>query len=106
MGDRRMAEIKTSSGSLYVYTHWQGGALPDLARAAVARALPRLGDESYWVRIVVDQLTKDSRDEETGWGLMLGPNAEDSYNHDKPSVVIDAADGSVVVVGRDENMID
>lgn len=102
MGDRRMAEIKTSDGSLYVYAHSEGYELPDLAREAVRRAQPRLGDEPYWTRIVVDQLTKTGRDRETGWGLMLKPTAEDEYNDDKPSVIIDASDGSVQVVDLSE----
>jgi len=100
MGDRRMAEIKTSEGSLYVYTHWQGSELPAMAREAVKVAAPRLGDEGYWTRIVVDQLTKDGRDQETGFGLLLKPNCEDSYNNDKPSVIIDAKTGKVKVIGR------
>lgn len=98
MGDRRMAEIKTSDGSLYVYGHWWGSDLPELALDAVAAAKPRLGDEAYWTRIVVDQLTKFGRDKETGYGLLLKPNCEDEYNHDEPSVLIDARDGSVKVV--------
>jgi hypothetical protein len=100
MGDRRMAEIKTSDGSLYVYTHWNGHELPYLAQAAVETAKPRLGDEPYWTRIVVDQLCKDGRDQETGFGLLLTPRAEDSYNNDKPSVIIDARTGKVTVKGR------
>jgi hypothetical protein len=99
MGDRRMAQIKTSKGSLYVYTHWQGYKLPEMAREAVKAAAPRLGDEPYWTRIVVDQLTKDGRDCETGFGLSLKPECEDSYNHDQPSVIIDAKDGSVREIG-------
>lgn len=98
MGDRRMAEVKTSHGSLYVYTHWYGSEFPKMAREAVEAAKGRLGDESYWTRIVVDQLTKPGRDEETGFGLMLVPNAEDSYNGDTPSIVIDSKDGSVTVL--------
>ncbi len=104
MGDRRMAEIKTSEGSLYVYTHWQGSQLPEMAREAVKAAENRLGDEPYWVRIVVDQLTKDGRDQETGFGLLLKPLCEDEYNNDKPSVIIDASDGKTVklkVIGDD-----
>lgn len=101
MGDRRMAEIKTENGSLYVYVHSHGFELPDMARDAVSSAAPRLGDEPYWTRIVVDQLTKDGRDRQTGFGLMLKPNAEDEYNNDKPSVIIDSADGSVTVIGGD-----
>jgi hypothetical protein len=95
-----MAEIKTSTGSLYLYTHWNGSELPQMAKEAVEKAKPRLGDESYWVRIVVDQIFKDLRDQETGGGIMLKPTAEDSYNHDKPSVIIDATDGSVKLRGN------
>jgi len=102
MGDRRMAEIKTSYGSLYVYVHWSGSQLPAMAQEAVLKAKSRLGDESYWTRIVVDQLTKEGRDRETGFGLMLTPNAEDSYNDGKPSVIIDAKAGTVTVVSDRE----
>ncbi len=100
MGDRRMAEIKTEDGSLYLYTHWHGSELPAMALAAVERAKPRLGDEGYWVRIVVDQLTKAGRDQETGFGLMLKPQFEDEYNRDKPSVIINARTGRVTLRGR------
>ena len=89
MGDRAMAEIKTGDGSLYVYTHWAGHKLPELTEKAIIAAEPRWDDEAYALRIIVDQLTKDGRDGELGFGLMLKPNAEDEYNNDKPSVVID-----------------
>lgn len=102
MGDRAMAEIKTSEGSLYVYTHWHGSMLPQMMRDAVKAAAPRLGDESYWVRIVVDQLTKSGRDQETGFGLMLKPDHEDEYNGDKPSVIVEASTGAITVHGHDE----
>lgn len=89
MGDRAMAEIKTEDGSLFVYTHWRGDTLPSMAKEAILFAKPRWSDEPYAVKIIVDQLTKGGRDEETGYGLLLKPNAEDQYNRDKPSVVID-----------------
>lgn len=103
MGDRRMAEIKTTDGSLYLYVHWEGYRLPKLARDAVKVASPRLGDEPYWVRIVIDQITKGGRDEQTGYGLMLKPNSEDEYNNNRPSVIIDALTGSVTVIGSDND---
>ena len=89
MGDRAIAEIKTGDGSLYVYTHWGGGNLPNDARNAVLTARPRWGDEPYATRIIVDQLTRGGRDKEIGYGLMLQPCAEDEYNGNNPSVVID-----------------
>ena len=99
MGDRAMAEIKTEDGSLYFYTHWHGYHLPDHARRAVEAARGRLGGDSYGTRIIVDQLIKfsNARDSDTGAGLMLQPNAEDEYNGDRPSVIIDAVTGTVTV---------
>ncbi len=97
MGDRAMAEIKTEGGSLYVYTHWSGHELPENAKQAVLTAKPRWGDYPYSTRIVVDQLIKGGRDEETGFGLMLQPNAEDSYNSDNPSVVIDLLKEELII---------
>ena len=98
MGDRRMAEVKVTDGSLYVYTHWQGYAFLEMAEQALETARPRLGDDSYALRIVVDQLTKDGRDQETGYGLMLKPSAEDEYNHDEPSVIIDMVSQELTVI--------
>ena len=102
MGDRAMAEIKTGDGSLYFYTHWSGHNLPELAERALDVAAPRKGDNAYAMRIVIDQLIKLSgcRDEETGAGIMLKPRAEDSYNNDDPSVIIDLEGWTVSTRGR------
>ena len=89
MGDRAMAEIKTEGGSFYVYTHWYGTDFPEMARDAIMAAKPRWADLPYATRIIVDQLTKPGRDDEAGFGLMLRPDAEDEYNNDHPSVIID-----------------
>ncbi len=89
MGDRAMAEIKTQGGSLYVYSHWDGFDLPERSKEAIRVAKPRWDDYPYGTRIIVDQLTKEGRDKETGLGLMLAPDAEDQYNNDEPSVIID-----------------
>lgn len=98
MGDRAMAEIKTGDGSLYVYTHWAGRKLPELAERAIIAAEPRWNDEAYAVRIIVDQLIKNGRDQVLGFGLMLRPNAEDEYNNNKPSVIIDLPKGSLEII--------
>ena len=96
MGDRRTAEILTSDGSLYVYTHWHGSVFDDMAKEAIAAAQPRWDDHIYATRIIVDQLTKSARDQETGFGLMSGPNAEDEYGVN-PSIVIDLVDRRLLV---------
>jgi len=78
-----------------------GSVLPDVAKKAIMFAKPRWSDESYAVRIIVDQLTKDSRDELTGAGLMLKPIAEDEYNHGSPSVIIDLVHKVLIVLRED-----
>ena len=100
MGDRRMAEIRTKAGSLYVYTHWGGGSFPDMARAAVLAARPRWNDAPYATRIIVDKLTMKGRDLSFGYGLLLEPDAEDSYNADEPSIIIDLVSRAITVFNR------
>jgi len=104
MGDRAMAEIKTEGGSIYFYTHWTGYTLPQDAQTAVEKAKPRLGNNSYATRIVIDSLIASSgaRDKETGAGIMLAPDAEDEYNNHSPSVIIDLLDGGHIQVLRQE----
>lgn len=102
MGDRATAELKTKNGKLYFYTHRSGSDLPEIAHKAVEAAKPRKGDDSYALRIVVDQLIKltKTRDSETGAGLLFKPNCEDEYNRDSPSVIIDIDELTVTVLGR------
>lgn len=93
MGDRAMAEIKTEDGSIYFYTHWTGAYLVRDCEVALAKARPRQGDP-YATRIVIDHLimASGSRDSETGSAIMLTPNAEDEYNDNYPSVLVDLVD--------------
>lgn len=105
MGDRAMAEIKTDGGSLYVYTHWGGNELYADTVKAVTAAKPRWDDRPYATRIIVDQLTKGGRDGETGFGLLLEPQAEDEYNDDNPSVVIDLIHKTITVWRHGESDI-
>jgi hypothetical protein len=102
MGDRAMAELKTKRGSLFFYTHSCGYALPKHARCAVDSAKGRKGDTDYALKIIVDQLIKlcHARDSEVGAGLMFGPSAEDQYNDNCPSVIVDVDAMTVESIGR------
>jgi hypothetical protein len=52
----------------------------DLARA-IHKAMPRLGDTSYFVRILINAL-QDEHEGETGYGLYVGEiNHEESYEY-------------------------
>ncbi len=111
MGDRRIAEIRVpisseeeETKSLYVYTHGDGYVFDQMAKAAIVAAAPRWGDTPYATRIIVDQLIKGGRDKETGYGLMMEPRGEDSYNGDKPSIIIDLNMLTLEVYGEGQGM--
>ena len=74
MGDRANIKINTRPDgvSIWLYTHWNGHELPALLKMALIKAKNRWNDPSYGARILVDQITKEGRDEETGWGLDTG----------------------------------
>ena len=91
MGDRRIAQIVTSQGELYFYTHIRGKELPMHGQIALDYAATRQHDEPYALKIVLDQLIKlsESRDREVNAGIMFNTDTlEDEYS-DPFSVIID-----------------
>jgi len=102
MGDRRIAQIHTEEGDLYFYTHSSGYKLPEHAQEALDRASVRKNDQPYALKIVIDHLIflTQSRDKETGSGIMLAPDrGEDEYSVPF-SVTVDMVDWTVT--GRTE----
>lgn len=80
MGDRAsiyvvdrlpVADDDNETQGIYLYTHWNGSEWPEMLRAALEtqRAGRRLGDHSYHLRIIVDELFRYLRDQETGGGI-------------------------------------
>jgi hypothetical protein len=91
MAGKAMAEIRTEGGSIYFYTSTTGDVLLTDAQAALQAAISRQGDSPYALRIVLDCLflATGSRDRLLGSAVMLGPDEEDEFNGNKPSVIID-----------------
>ena len=101
MGDRRIAEIKTEEGSLYFYTHYAGHDLYYDALKALDTASPRREQQDYVLKIVIDNLIRESnaRDSETGAGISLSLKQipVDDYSYEitgdiwsnEPTVMID-----------------
>ena len=78
MGARINFVFKTNLDEPYLvlYSHWgETEWRKDLAQA-LDFARPRWTDDSYCLRIIIDQLTKDGRDSETGFGLFLAKQNE------------------------------
>lgn len=97
MGDRANLALKYSGERrLYIYSHWCGEGLHDMARMATRRALEsgRLpGDENYAARIIFDAMTENAARYDTGWGL--GPDLCD--NDGWPLIEVELATGIVSV---------
>lgn len=75
MGDRANLALRYADDRrIYVYTHWCGEDLHEMAQEAVKKALAsgRLPhDETYAARIIFDSLTEHAAAYDTGWGLGL-----------------------------------
>lgn len=83
MGARTNFHFKTNEDTLTLYSHWGGESRKqDLARALKA-ALPRKGDDSYALRIMISQLIGTDWNSETGYGLHINnpSGSEESYGH-------------------------
>lgn len=83
------SEFQRGSHGIYVYSHWDGHVLPRVVQVALAAARGRWSDDQYLTRILIDQITKPGRDQETGYGIGL-KMGDNSY----PITVVD--------VGRQE----
>jgi hypothetical protein len=70
MGARCNFIFKTSEDqAVALYSHWGEDAMYEDLAAALAHAAPRLGDESYYIRMAISYLIKDNILDETGYGI-------------------------------------
>jgi hypothetical protein len=65
MGDRGQIKI----GGVYLYTHWDGGAIEETLRQALLRGQDRWDDEPYLARIIFCEMVKDDIKGTTGYGI-------------------------------------
>ena len=70
MGARVNFVFDDGTDSLVVmYSHWGADSWQDDLRCAFEHAEPRLGDNSYWTRMVISYLIQDELLDETGYGI-------------------------------------
>jgi hypothetical protein len=74
--------------NIVLYSHWGEESWREDLALALRKAEKRLsmGDTPYATRIIIDQLTKEGRDEETGFGIYL---AHENHSYWDTSVEID-----------------
>jgi hypothetical protein len=71
---------------LVLYSHWGETSWRQDLALALEKARPRWTDDSYCLRIIIDQLTKEGRDSETGFGIFLANRDELSFL-DSPVII-------------------
>jgi hypothetical protein len=90
MGARTNFVIKTTEDpkqNINLYSHWGGDSgVIDLA-VGLQKAMARMGDTSYFVRILINALQHD-HDSETGYGIYVGEvTHEESYDYKEVDLI-------------------
>jgi hypothetical protein len=90
MGARTNFVIKTTEDpkqNINLYSHWGGNSgVIDLA-VGLQKAMARMGDTSYFVRILINALQHD-HDSETGYGIYVGEvTYEESYDYKEVDLI-------------------
>lgn len=83
MGDRANMGIKTSDGNIiFIYLHWGGTERHQIVANAIAHAMNRDGDESYFTRIFVSRVIDTDWNQYTGAGMLVNklPSSGDGYD--------------------------
>jgi hypothetical protein len=83
MGDRANVGIRGSDGNtVYLYLHWGGSDRHETVAKALAHAMVRDGDESYFTRIFISRVIDTDWDKETGVGFSVNklPAGGDGYD--------------------------
>lgn len=89
MGDRGNICLHDNGQTIYLYTHWRGSDLAEIAKAALVRGKSRWDDPAYLYRVIFQELIgKDTG--LTGFGLSGG-----ICDNEHPVIHIDASKQSV-----------
>lgn len=93
MGDRGNIVVRSDGSQVFLYTHWQGHEIPELARKALAMNR-RWTDGQYLARIIFDVMTDGRHGEETGFGIssVIGDNGH-------PLLIVDCDKQEVFLEG-------
>lgn len=85
MGDRANIGIRTSDGDIiFLYLHWGGSERHQIVANAIAHAMSRDGDESYFTRIFVSRVIEEDWDKSSGVGLSINKIASSGDGYDMP----------------------
>lgn len=85
MGDRATVGIRgTDKNTIFLYLHWGGEDRHEIVANALAYAMAREEDESYFTRIFVSRVVDSDWDKETGVGLSINKLSAMGDGYDVP----------------------
>ena len=100
MGDRANVGIRgTDNNTLYLYLHWGGFDRHETVAKALAHAMLRDEDESYFTRIFISRVIDTDWDKETGVGLSVNKLSAMGDGYDVP--VYDIATKTISLYDED-----
>jgi hypothetical protein len=100
MGDRASVGIRGTDGNtVYLYLHWGGTDRHEVVAKALAHAMLRDGDESYFTRIFISRVIDTDWDKETGVGLSVNKLSAGGDGYDVP--VYDIATKTISLYDED-----
>ena len=85
MGDRANVGIRGTDGNtVYLYLHWGGTDRHEVVAKALAHAMLRDEDESYFTRIFISRVIDRDWDKETGVGFSINKLSAMGDGYDVP----------------------
>jgi len=85
MGDRANVGIRGTDGNtVYLYLHWGGYDRHETVAKALAHAMLRDEDESYFTRIFISRVIDTDWDKETGVGFSINKLSAMGDGYDVP----------------------
>jgi len=85
MGDRANVGIRGTDGNtVYLYLHWGGFDRHETVAKALAHAMLRDEDESYFTRIFISRVIDTDWDKETGVGFSINKLSAMGDGYDVP----------------------
>jgi hypothetical protein len=93
MGDRGNIIVKEGDSKVYLYSHWTGSDLPEVARSALKRGSDRWSDGQYLARVIFCEMIRGDLTGTTGFGISstIGDGGE--------TVIVDCDERTVQVLG-------
>ena len=85
MGERATVGIRnTDNNTIFLYLHWGGLDGHEIVANALAHAMGRDSDESYFTRIFVSRVIDRDWDKETGVGMSINKLSATGDGYDVP----------------------